>query len=64
MDMKKLLRTFDEADEILNDKIERTNLSTIVASATASVENKKTVLTGKIREIIDTLLYKGGVFAW
>lgn len=42
-DMKKLLHAFDEADEILNSKIERTNLSTIVASATASVENKKTV---------------------
>lgn len=42
-DMKKLLHTFDEADELLNGKIERTNLSTIVASATASVENKKTV---------------------
>ena len=43
-DMKKLLHTFDEADEFLNDKIDRTNLSTIVASATASVESKKTVL--------------------
>lgn len=56
MDMKKLLHTFDEADEILNDKIDRTNLSTIMASATASVENKKTVLirgTGRNIEVLN-----------
>lgn len=58
-DMKKLLHAFDEADEILNDKIERTNLSTIVASATASVENKKTVLIRGTGRNIESLKVGG-----
>lgn len=58
-DMKKLLHTFDEADEILNGKIERTNLSTIVASATASVENKKTVLIRGTGRNIESLKVGG-----
>lgn len=58
-DLKKLLHTFDEADEILNGKIERTNLSTIVASATASVENKKTVLIRGTGRNIESLKVGG-----
>lgn len=57
--LRDMLNTWDEADSELNKKIDNTNLSTIVASATASASNSKTVEINGTGKAVEKLVVEG-----
>lgn len=57
--LREVLNTWDNADSELNKKIDNTNLSTIVASATASVSNSKTVEINGTGKNVEKLVVEG-----
>lgn len=57
--LREVLNTWDNADSELNKKIDNTNLSTIVASATASAVNSKTVEINGTGKNVEKLVVEG-----
>lgn len=57
--LREVLNTWDNADSELNKKIDNTNLSSIVASATASATNSKTVEINGTGKNVEKLVVEG-----
>lgn len=57
--LREILNTWDNADSELNKKIDNTNLSSIVASATASATNSKTVEINGTGKNLEKLMVEG-----